>query len=108
MQYRQGDVFITVVDSIPKGAKVQKLDQGRAILAYGEVTGHAHAIDGTTVDEFRVGDDETLYFNGKDDLVLKHEEHASITLPKLPKGKAYSAVRQAEWSDAQEPRMVAD
>lgn len=44
-QFRQGDVLITRVRSnVPKGATPIARDKGRVILAYGEVTGHAHAI----------------------------------------------------------------
>jgi hypothetical protein len=42
---RQGDVPI-VATTIPAGAVPVKRDGGRVILAYGEVTGHAHAIHG--------------------------------------------------------------
>lgn len=42
-QFRQGDVFIERVDAIPADAKdVTTVD--RVVLAYGEVTGHAHAV----------------------------------------------------------------
>jgi hypothetical protein len=43
---RQGDVFLSPVVAIPKSAKKTKRDDGRVVLAYGEVTGHAHAIHG--------------------------------------------------------------
>lgn len=42
VQYRQGDVAIERVDSFPSNLKPAPLDKGRVILAYGEVTGHAH------------------------------------------------------------------
>lgn len=42
-QYRQGDVIIERVSALPKGLQVVPRDGGRVILAYGEVTGHAHA-----------------------------------------------------------------
>src|SRR3990167_910501 len=41
---RQGDVYLAVVDELPKGATKVVLPKGRIVLAYGEVTGHAHAI----------------------------------------------------------------
>jgi hypothetical protein len=44
-QFRQGDVLITRVRGrAPRAAAPVARDQGRVILAYGEVTGHAHAI----------------------------------------------------------------
>jgi len=43
-QHRQGDVFVNPIARIPVNTKPGKLDNGRIVLAYGEVTGHAHAI----------------------------------------------------------------
>lgn len=42
---RQGDVLLVAVGaSLPPGCKRAKRDGGRVVLAYGEVTGHSHAI----------------------------------------------------------------
>ncbi len=40
---RQGDVMLFKVEKLPKGA-VEVETQGDVILAFGEVTGHAHRI----------------------------------------------------------------
>src|SRR3989304_3582392 len=45
MQYRQGDVFIEEVASIPEGARRVPALNGRYVIAEGEATGHAHTID---------------------------------------------------------------
>jgi hypothetical protein len=42
--YRQGDVLLQRVDSLPEKLVTIAREQGRVILAHGEVTGHAHAI----------------------------------------------------------------
>lgn len=42
--FRQGDVLLRPVTKTPGNLKKVPLDKGRVILAYGEVTGHAHAI----------------------------------------------------------------
>jgi hypothetical protein len=42
--YRQGDVLIREVTEIPNNLNTVPRDAGRVVLAYGEVTGHAHAI----------------------------------------------------------------
>jgi hypothetical protein len=42
-QVRQGDVYLRQVRGREKTGK-PVLDQGRVILAYGEVTGHAHEV----------------------------------------------------------------
>lgn len=40
---RQGDVLLVEVDSIPESADINAKDpNGLAVLAYGEVSGHAH------------------------------------------------------------------
>lgn len=41
---RQGDVLLTPVSALPVGCVEVPHDKGRIVLAYGEVTGHAHAI----------------------------------------------------------------
>lgn len=41
---RQGDVLLTPVQSLPAGCVEVPNDRNRIVLAYGEVTGHAHAI----------------------------------------------------------------
>lgn len=41
---RQGDVLIVPVQAMPPGCKDITPENGRVVLAYGEVTGHAHAI----------------------------------------------------------------
>lgn len=103
--FRQGDVLIVPVDSIPESAKPVKRDNGRVVLAYGEVTGHAHALR-----ERRV---QLLSENGSRDICylrvscpeafLRHEEHREI---RLPAGN-YKIVRQREYTP-EAIRNVAD
>ncbi len=83
--YRQGDVLLRRVASIPKAAKsAAKQDQSgnlRIVLAYGEVTGHAHAIhDLESVDVF-VNAEGTMYLQVKEEAKLQHEEHGTVLLP---------------------------
>lgn len=51
-QYRQGDVLIERVASLPSNLTKQKPEAGRIILAHGEVTGHAHAFDRKAATKF--------------------------------------------------------
>lgn len=44
VQFRQGDVYVVAVKSIPKGMELVARENGRVVLAHGELTGHAHAI----------------------------------------------------------------
>jgi hypothetical protein len=43
-QYRQGDVLLERISALPAGLRPVNRDKGRVVLAYGEVTGHAHAL----------------------------------------------------------------
>jgi len=90
MQYRQGDVFIELInDAIPtrdqKPIFDTELGTGKTVLAYGEVTGHSHAIDPkaallfpSTSDEAR---DRGFLEVQEGGAILRHEEHAEINLP---------------------------
>ena len=101
--YRQGDVGIRRVASIPKGAKKVKRDAGRIVLAYGEVTGHAHAVLDREATLVRSTDGRTFLRLDAPATVV-HEEHAPV---KLAPG-AYEVIRQREWSDLDEPIAVRD
>jgi hypothetical protein len=113
---RQGDVFIQrVEDTVKVGTKVKR-DGGRVVLAYGEVTGHAHAIAAKGAELFELAEDRSkdgdsawaraariLKVSAKTGVELRHEEHGSIHLP----AGTYRVVRQREYSP-EEFRMVAD
>ena len=102
--YRQGDVLIFETDRKPEGVEIPK-DNGRAVLAYGEVTGHAHAIRGNVrmfrPDDMPVGNCVLVVEDGR--VELRHEEHDTISL----RAGTYEVRRQREW-DAGEARRVAD
>jgi hypothetical protein len=100
--FRQGDVLIVQTDKVPAKSKKVALDKGRVVLAYGEVTGHAHAIDGraAVLYENKSGDRWLEVTNATQ---LKHEEHGAI---KLAKG-TYRVYRQVEYTPG-ELRNVAD
>jgi hypothetical protein len=106
-QARQGDVFIESADSdIPKDSKRIGLDRGRYILAYGEVTGHAHAIPVVEPEEVELWEDNqgVMWLKvKKEEAKLVHEEHGQITL----KRGTYRVRHQVE-SDFDEERRVAD
>jgi hypothetical protein len=72
---QQGDVLIRRT-SIPKSAK-QK--DGRAIVAYGEATGHMHEVIGEGVAVYE--ENGTLYVSAPNGGIIQHEEHKTITLP---------------------------
>lgn len=90
-QYRQGDVLLVEIDSLPSELKPVPLDQARVILAYGEVTGHAHAIEGALTVLYQREDKR--YLSVPIGAVLRHEEHAE--LPIAP--GVYQVIRQREY-----------
>jgi hypothetical protein len=92
-QYRQGDVLLIKIEAQPttRLTPVPRV-QGLIILAQGEATGHAHAIDSTLADLFEARNG-TLYLRTKGTCHLTHQEHAPI---KLDKG-FYEVRRQREY-----------
>ena len=94
--YRQGDLLLVPIDTIPKNrGRVQPRDRrGRVVMAEGEVTGHAHAIRKAGARLY--GDDVARRFLRvfeNDGVDLVHEEHATIHLAK----GAYRVIRQIQW-----------
>lgn len=101
--YRQGDVLIKKVAGIPAGAKeVDWSKENRVILAYGEVTGHAHAMALAYTTMLQTEDGQR-YLNIKAGAELTHEEHATIK----PEAGTYEVIQQREYTP-QEIRNVAD
>ena len=95
--YRQGDVLLQAVDAIPDAAQPVARDGGRIILAYGESTGHAHAIEAPEAEATLLSVSENERFlHLMADVDLAHEEHATIRLP----AGIYRVIRQREWTDA--------
>lgn len=104
--YRQGDVLLVAVDAIPRDAALCEID-GDVILAYGEVTGHAHRLAPETVKPFAKGGvwspTAERFIQTMEGAMLRHEEHAAIMLPP----GVYRVVQQREYSP-EEIRRVAD
>jgi hypothetical protein len=81
-QFRQGDVFICqITDAVPASAVEVPKDAGRVILAYGEVTGHAHAIHSRAVMFRDDGLAQTFLAVSAGGAELVHEEHGKISIP---------------------------
>lgn len=102
--FRQGDVLIRQVAEIPEGLKQVPLDAGRTILAYGEVTGHAHAVVGDVeLLASDIAEMEQRFLRVEQEATVVHEEHDTITLPP----GLYEVGIQVEYSP-EEIRTVAD
>lgn len=109
----QGDVLIRPVASLPKTLQPVARDRGRIVLAYGEVTGHAHAILDREAELLvaaeRSKEDEVLNVRflrvmAASGIDVTHEEHGTIHLAP----GVYEIRQQREWTDAEEPLRVAD
>lgn len=78
-QQQQGDVNLKEVESIPKGAKLKTPDKGKWVLAYGEVSFHAHAIE--QIEDCDLYErNGTLYLSVRGPVQLTHEEHHTQTI----------------------------
>lgn len=117
-QRRQGDVFLERVADIPADVwavcKIVPRDDKRVVLAYGEVTGHAHAISDERAELYESLKDGSRWLiirkvetwqteEGTTAVELRHEEHAPIML----EPGVYKVVRQREYTPST-PRWVAD
>lgn len=104
MIFRQGDVLIrSVRHSLTPQAKPVPRDHGRIVLAYGEVTGHAHAIDDAMAELFEEKDGRIYLKVGATGATIRHEEHAAIALAP----GTYEIIHQREYHPT-ELRRVAD
>jgi len=94
--YRQGDVLIIPVGSIPEAVEPVEREQGRVILAHGEVTGHAHAIKDKRAALFRDPKLAAIFMlvTGDEPVALEHDEHDTIS---VPPGN-YRIIRQREYA----------
>jgi len=97
--WRQGDVFLIAAPALPTSARVER----RAVLAEGEITGHAHRLqDPASGQVFSVGDEMYLEVHAETATII-HEEHGPVTIPR----GGYAIRIQREYSP-QEIRRVVD
>jgi len=89
--YRQGDVLIKAIHGLPKQKSVKREN---GILAYGEVTGHAHQIEDKAAAEVLEIENGLYLRVGEDGVRIVHEEHAPITVP----AGSYEVIIQREYS----------
>jgi hypothetical protein len=91
-QYRQGDVLLERIGSLPKKLQPVDREHGKVVLAHGEVTGHAHTlaepgtrklVDGNGAEYFDIKGHD-LRFNlplvrrWKDQVMVDHPELGKI------------------------------
>lgn len=92
---RQGDVLLVPVVEVPSGARPVARDRGRVVLAYGEVTGHAHAIRAAAARQLDLTGRRYLSVDAP--VILEHEEHGPIAVAP----GAYQIVIQREYVPAE-------
>lgn len=94
--YRQGDVLLIEVDeeTSTQGKQQERDAQGRLVLEYGEVTGHAHAFYNPGVN-LTVIEGGLRILETKEASELRHEEHATINLPAK---KKFQVIRQVTYT----------
>lgn len=97
--YRQGEVRLKEIESIP--VKAKKVSGG-AILAVGKSNLHSHRLTGKDFQVFSL--EGKKFVKVKASTPLVHEEHKTI---KLPKGN-YAVQIQKEYVPRKEARKVTD
>jgi hypothetical protein len=76
--WRQGDVFIAPISSLPEVAKLRQ----SGVLVEGELTGHSHRLaDLRRAEVLEVGDDLFLRVLA-DTAKIIHQEHKTVELPR--------------------------
>jgi hypothetical protein len=98
-QFRHGDVLLQQIRELPAGLEPLP----HMILAYGELTGHAHRVIPATGGKLYRNEGGLVLHVFEDGLRVVHEEHASIDLPQ----GTYKVWRQREYSP-EEIRIVRD
>jgi hypothetical protein len=98
--YAQGDIILKLVEEATPGMPLSNDADGAVVLARGELTGHRHAFYDGGVTLFRndaLARATPLYIGhvkiSAPCADLRHEEHATITLP----AGTYRVSRQQEW-----------
>jgi hypothetical protein len=98
---RQGDILLIKRDALPDGeATAIKRDNGRVVVAYGEVTGHAHATTQASVEQVEI--DNIRWLIAPSEFVITHEEHAPIRLD----SGVWEICYQAEYTPEEVRRVV--
>jgi len=109
---RQGDVLVKKTRKKVSAQAKRITDNGRTILAYGEVTGHAHEViteappmtgDDVPAQQFFEEPDGTRLLVVRGPVMLRHEEHAPLVIPE----GTYEVIRQVEYTPTA-IRTVAD
>ena len=99
---RQGDVFLVAIEKLPEEmTPLSPREDGKVVLALGEVTGHHHRIEGGTAIDYGFDREGNRGIRVTVQSPMIHEEHSAPPLI----GDYLSHIQQ-EWVD--EPIAVVD
>ncbi len=102
MRFRQGDILIERIGALPEDCAPVPPDDGRLVVAYGEATGHAHAVLGSA--ELYESEEGRRFLKVLEEGgLLTHEEHDPIVLP----AGTYMVERQREYAPRR-PNLIED
>jgi len=99
--WRQGDVGLVKVDTLPEGGETVVRINGRLVIKEGEKTGHSHTITAPYVKMIETAD--ARYIVSKRAFKVFHQEHEVAFMPP----GIYEVPEQVEYV-AQEIRRVLD
>ena len=99
--YRQGDVGLRRIAAPAKATRGKPVAEGRLVLAYCEVTGHAHTLTGA-VAEFTIDGQRVVWVEAP--APLEHQEHDRQDI----QPGWYVVENQVQLTDDDEVRQVLD
>ena len=99
----QGDVYVKAT-KLPNDTKLVPTENGKTILALGEVTGHHHRFEEDHVKMFANDNGRRFIVIEGKPATLFHEEHAPITFAP----GTYEVYIARQWTDDEEPIRVTD
>lgn len=104
-QIRQGDVLLVPVEvARPVTARLSQ----EVVLAYGEVTGHAHRLRASEVWEWEAQGQRYVQVVDNAPGTISHEDHDPVPAAVVEPGVTYRVVPQQEWDLAGQWRNVRD
>ena len=104
-QLRQGDVLLVPVDTQPPSVLSPVPE---AVLAWGEITGHAHRLRGEVLDWTDSRGTRFVRVTGSEPGSLSHEDHDPVPAAVVSPGQTYRVVPQREWDLSGQWRQVVD
>ena len=123
--FRQGDILLREVSDVDAERLHQVSKEDGIVLAYGEVTGHSHRVQGEAVlaadydmtkeqaHQFALNGEKSgrLFLLLDDSVSVAHEEHGTIPIEgkgSAGKPRVFEVIRQREFDKTEGMRFVAD